>query len=167
MNCTLYAARVDSKICCLLEYASYCDCVRRLMCVGVYEHAHFLRDVSHAAAIRSRIIQNLGLASTPGRTQHGRQSLLHIVVVGGGPTGVEVAGEIVDFVVGGTTRASQLPRAAVCCMFDALTTKRLILYRFGCAHSLLLWSKLLCFKLCIRRCYNLKFKRMRLCMHTG
>lgn len=33
---------------------------------GVYEHAHFLRDVSHAAAIRSRIIQNLGLASTPG-----------------------------------------------------------------------------------------------------
>lgn len=29
--------------------------------------------------------------------QH-RQALLHIVVVGGGPTGVEVAGEIVDFV---------------------------------------------------------------------
>lgn len=65
---------------------------------GVYQHAHFLRDVSHAAAIRSTIIQNLGLASTPGRTQQHRQSLLHIVVVGGGPTGVEVAGEVVDFV---------------------------------------------------------------------
>lgn len=69
-----------------------------LVHVGVYQHAHFLRDVSHASAIRSTIIQNLGLASTPGRTQQHRQGLLHIVVVGGGPTGVEVAGEIVDFV---------------------------------------------------------------------
>jgi hypothetical protein len=33
---------------------------------GVYEHAHLLRDVSHAAAIRSQLIRILGLASTPG-----------------------------------------------------------------------------------------------------
>lgn len=33
---------------------------------GVHEHAHFLRDVSHASAIRSRLVQNISNASTPG-----------------------------------------------------------------------------------------------------
>lgn len=33
-----------------------------------------------------------------GRSLEERAALLHIVIVGGGPTGVEVAGELVDFV---------------------------------------------------------------------
>jgi NADH:ubiquinone reductase (non-electrogenic) len=33
---------------------------------GVRENAHFLRDVAHASKIRSKIIENLHLASTPG-----------------------------------------------------------------------------------------------------
>jgi NADH dehydrogenase FAD-containing subunit len=33
---------------------------------GVMENAHFLRDVAHASKIRSKIIENLHLASTPG-----------------------------------------------------------------------------------------------------
>ena len=140
---------------------------------GVEQHTHFLRDVSHASAIRSKIIENLSLANTPGaapsnadaiamssallsrrtvthtlhvtlctdmnwqflsvrgpccssaggcprlalkvrwrltsrgqpcvywcagRSLQQRNTLLHVVIVGGGPTGVEVAGEIVDFV---------------------------------------------------------------------
>jgi NADH:ubiquinone reductase (non-electrogenic) len=33
---------------------------------GVERHTHFLRDVSHASAIRSKLIENLSLANTPG-----------------------------------------------------------------------------------------------------
>ena len=39
-----------------------------------------------------------GHALPAGRSVEHRQALLHIVVVGGGPTGVEVAGEIIDFI---------------------------------------------------------------------
>ena len=43
---------------------------------GVEEHAHFLRDVSHASRIRSKIMENLSLANTPGAP-----SCTHILVV--------------------------------------------------------------------------------------
>ncbi|KAK9843007.1 hypothetical protein WJX74_005543 [Apatococcus lobatus] len=65
---------------------------------GVEEHAHFLRDVANATAIRSTLIKNWMLANIPGRTGPERCRLLHIVVVGGGPTGVEFAGELTDFI---------------------------------------------------------------------
>ncbi|KAG2490335.1 hypothetical protein HYH03_011284 [Edaphochlamys debaryana] len=65
---------------------------------GVLEHAHFLRDVKQAEAIRQRLIENLAQAGIPGRSTEEWQRLLHIVIVGGGPTGVEVAGELTDFI---------------------------------------------------------------------
>lgn len=38
---------------------------------GVEEHAHFLRDVRHAEAIRSKLIENIALAGVPGaQTPH-------------------------------------------------------------------------------------------------
>ena len=40
----------------------------------------------------------MGVDAGPGRTGPERCRLLHIVVVGGGPTGVEFAGELTDFI---------------------------------------------------------------------
>lgn len=38
---------------------------------GVSEHAHFLRDVRNAEAIRNRLIENWSLANVPGWTAVG------------------------------------------------------------------------------------------------
>lgn len=65
---------------------------------GVAEHAHFLRELVDARAIRHHIIENFERASTPGISPEERKRLLHFVVVGGGPTGVEFAAELHDFV---------------------------------------------------------------------
>jgi len=65
---------------------------------GVLQHTHFLRDVHQAEAIRARLIDNVARAGIPGRSQEEWQRLLHIVIVGGGPTGVEVAGELTDLI---------------------------------------------------------------------
>jgi len=65
---------------------------------GVLEHAHFLRDVKQADAIHNKLIENIAKSGIPGRQTDEYQRLLHIVIVGGGPTGVEVAGELTDFI---------------------------------------------------------------------
>lgn len=64
---------------------------------GVLEHAQFLKELSDARAIRQRIIENFERASTPLVSEEERRRLLHFVVVGGGPTGVEFAAELHDF----------------------------------------------------------------------
>lgn len=65
---------------------------------GVKEHALFLKELSDARAIRQRIIENFERASTPLVSEEERRRLLHFVVVGGGPTGVEFAAELHDFI---------------------------------------------------------------------
>lgn len=64
---------------------------------GVLEHALFLKELSDARAIRQRIIECFERASTPLVSEEERKRLLHFVVVGGGPTGVEFAAELHDF----------------------------------------------------------------------
>jgi NADH:ubiquinone reductase (non-electrogenic) len=64
---------------------------------GVREYALFLKELSDARAIRQRIIECFERASTPMQTEEERRRLLHFVVVGGGPTGVEFAAELNDF----------------------------------------------------------------------
>lgn len=65
---------------------------------GVEEFAYFLKEIWHARAIRKKILENFELASQPGKTQDQKKQLLHFIVVGGGPTGVEFCAELYDFV---------------------------------------------------------------------
>lgn len=87
---------------------------------GVKEHAYFLKvtrvspllssqELRDARRIRTRIVELFEKASIPSRSVEEKRQLLHIVIVGGGPTGVEVlfsslifspfqfAGELTDF----------------------------------------------------------------------
>ena len=83
---------------------------------GVREHSAFLKEVGDAQEIRKRIMDCVETASFKGQSDEERKRLLHMVgwkvdehrgkgawlkqkqvVVGGGPTGVEFAGELQDF----------------------------------------------------------------------
>ncbi len=66
---------------------------------GVAEHALFLKEIGDARAIRGKVIDNLEMASSPGVSREERMRLLTFVVVGGGPTGVEFAAELHDFMM--------------------------------------------------------------------
>lgn len=63
---------------------------------GVKEHAHFLKDIRDARAIRARILECFEQANQPTITDDDRRKLLHFCIVGGGPTGVEFAAELHD-----------------------------------------------------------------------
>ena len=64
---------------------------------GVREHSCFLKEVGDAQQIRKRIMDCVETASFKDQSPEERKRLLHMVVVGGGPTGVEFAGELQDF----------------------------------------------------------------------
>lgn len=66
---------------------------------GVYENAFFLREVNHAQEIRKKLLLNLMLSENPGISEEEKKRLLHCVVIGGGPTGVEFSGELSDFIM--------------------------------------------------------------------
>jgi NADH dehydrogenase len=62
---------------------------------GMMEHGLFLKTLADALGIREHIIQRLEEADLQSNPDI-RRSLLHFVVVGGGYSGVETAGEILD-----------------------------------------------------------------------
>ncbi len=62
---------------------------------GMMEHGLFLKTLADALGIREHIIKRLEEADLEPNPDI-RQSLLHFVVVGGGYSGVETAGEILD-----------------------------------------------------------------------
>ena len=66
---------------------------------GVKEHACFLKESWDAHKIRTRLMDTIESAAFPGQPPEEVDRLLHMVVVGGGPTGVEYAGELHDFLV--------------------------------------------------------------------
>lgn len=63
---------------------------------GADENAFFVRNVSDAKKVQYRLKQLLELASLPGVSEEKQRELLHVVVVGGGPTGVEISAEMSD-----------------------------------------------------------------------
>ncbi|KAL7275727.1 hypothetical protein RUND412_001310 [Rhizina undulata] len=60
------------------------------------EHVEFLKDITDARKIRSKVIENFERACLPSITDEERKKLLSFVVCGGGPTGVEFAAELFD-----------------------------------------------------------------------
>ncbi|XAR66388.1 NADH:ubiquinone reductase (non-electrogenic) [Bertholletia excelsa] len=65
---------------------------------GVVENCHFLKEVEDAQKIRRSVIDCFERASLPTLSDEERKKILQFVIVGGGPTGVEFAAELHDFV---------------------------------------------------------------------
>lgn len=65
---------------------------------GVAEHALFMKTVSDAQALRKRILDLFEIASLPTSSEAYQREILHIVLVGGGPTGIELAAEIDELI---------------------------------------------------------------------
>lgn len=65
---------------------------------GVAEHSTFLKEVSDSIKIRKDFMDVIEAANILPKGDAERKRLLSIVVCGGGPTGVEVAGELQDYI---------------------------------------------------------------------
>nr|POE94218.1 putative nadh dehydrogenase [Quercus suber] len=65
---------------------------------GVSDHALFVRNVNDAMAIRARLQDVIEMASLPCIDEEEQRALLHFIIVGGGPTGVEITAELNDLI---------------------------------------------------------------------
>lgn len=65
---------------------------------GVREHCIFMKQVEDAARFRSAVASCFERANLPGLSDEERCATLSFVVVGAGPTGVELTGELRDWV---------------------------------------------------------------------
>jgi NADH:ubiquinone reductase (non-electrogenic) len=72
---------------------------------GVVEYALFLKELHDARELRQRIITCFEQANLPGIDAQERLRLVHFVICGGGPTGVEFAAELHDFMMEDLRRA--------------------------------------------------------------
>lgn len=66
---------------------------------GVEEYGCFLKEVWDAQKIRTKLMDCIETAAFPNQSPEEVDRLLHMVVVGGGPTGIEYAAELHDFLV--------------------------------------------------------------------
>ncbi|XP_027338117.1 external alternative NAD(P)H-ubiquinone oxidoreductase B2, mitochondrial-like [Abrus precatorius] len=65
---------------------------------GVVENCHFLKEVEDAQKIRRTVIDCFERANLPDVSEEEKKRILHFAIVGGGPTGVEFAASLHDFV---------------------------------------------------------------------
>jgi len=66
---------------------------------GVEENCFFVKQITDAAKLKNHILDCFETASLPHLSEEERRKFLHFVVVGGGPTGVEFAAELQDFIL--------------------------------------------------------------------
>ncbi|KAI8388845.1 uncharacterized protein BYT42DRAFT_611843 [Radiomyces spectabilis] len=66
---------------------------------GVEQYGCFLKEVWDAQRIRTKLMDCIETAAFPGQSSEEIDRLLHMVVVGGGPTGIEYAAELHDFLM--------------------------------------------------------------------
>ncbi|KAG7440458.1 FAD/NAD(P)-binding domain-containing protein [Guyanagaster necrorhizus] len=64
---------------------------------GVQEKACFMKEIQDAEKMQKKVMECIETAAFPGQPAEEVERLLHMVVVGGGPTGIELSGEIHDF----------------------------------------------------------------------
>tara|TARA_B110000208_G_scaffold81508_1_gene103945 strand:+ start:2701 stop:3900 length:1200 start_codon:yes stop_codon:yes gene_type:complete len=64
---------------------------------GVEENASFMKEIQDGVRVRNAVFQRFEQAALP-MSDDDRKKLLSFVVVGGGPTGVEVAAELQDLI---------------------------------------------------------------------
>lgn len=65
---------------------------------GIYEHASFLKEANDATAVRQKLFNQIEASRLLPIDSEERKRLLTFVVCGGGPTGVELAAEIKDYI---------------------------------------------------------------------
>ncbi|GBF61050.1 external alternative NAD(P)H-ubiquinone oxidoreductase B1 [Trichophyton mentagrophytes] len=65
---------------------------------GVRENALFLKDVGDARRVKRRIRECFELAVLPNTDPQMQRYLLHFAIVGAGPTGIELAASLCDFI---------------------------------------------------------------------
>lgn len=65
---------------------------------GIYEHASFLKEANDATAVRQKLFNQIEASRLLPIGSDERKRLLSFVVCGGGPTGVELAAEIKDYI---------------------------------------------------------------------
>lgn len=66
---------------------------------GVAENAMFFKEACHADRFRREVTERFERAALPGTPVQRVKETLTFIIVGGGPTGVELAAELYDFVV--------------------------------------------------------------------
>ena len=65
---------------------------------GVEENCMFFKSIEDAKALRARVSELFERAALPDVSREDRERLLSFVIVGGGPTGTEVAAELHDMI---------------------------------------------------------------------
>jgi NADH dehydrogenase FAD-containing subunit len=65
---------------------------------GVREHCCFLRSIEDARRVRTSIVNCFERANLPGLSDEARRNNLRFAIIGAGPTGVEFAAELRDFI---------------------------------------------------------------------
>lgn len=65
---------------------------------GVKQHTFYFKELIDARHVRSRISDLFEEAALPGVSEEDKDALLNFIVIGGGPTGVEIAADLADFV---------------------------------------------------------------------
>ena len=107
------------------------------------------QEIADARAIRNRILRNFELSVQPDVSAEDQTRLLHIVIVGGGPTGVEFGAELFDFV-----QEVSVLEVIIMIVFDTYAEAGLGLKHLALPRAAALYCRILAPYL--NRIYNLK-----------